>query len=65
MCIRDRLISIDIRLICILAEIPVIAVLGFFPANMDPLMALYPVFFIMAFQWCSFTGVKGLSLIHI
>ena len=22
-------------------------------------MALYPVFFIMAFQWCSFTGVKG------
>lgn len=54
-----RLISIDIRLICILAEIPVIAVLGFFPAHMDPLMALYPVFFIMAFQWCSFTGVKG------
>lgn len=49
----------NLRLICILLEIPVITALGFFPAHMSPLPALYPVFFIMAFQWCAFTGVKG------
>ena len=54
-----RFCSLDLRLICILTEIPVIALLGFIPARTAPLVALYPVFFIMAFQWCAFSGVKG------
>lgn len=49
----------NLRLICILLEIPVVMTLGFLPADMNPMIALYPVFFIMAFQWCAFTGVKG------
>ena len=35
-----------------------IVVLGFLPAEMNPVIALYPVFFAMAFQWCSFKGYK-------
>ncbi len=48
-----RLISIDIRLICILAEIPVIAVLGFFSGEHGPAHGSLSRIFIMAFQWCS------------
>ena len=33
--------------------------LGFLPADMDNMTALYPLFFAMAFQWCSFKGVGG------
>lgn len=49
----------DLKKICVLLELPVVLVLGFFPAEMTHIIALYPVFFIMAFQWCSFTGLKG------
>lgn len=49
----------DLKRLCILLELPVVLALGFLPPGMTPIVALYPVFFIMAFQWCSFTGVKG------
>lgn len=35
-----------------------ILILGFLPEKMNPIIALYPVFFAMAFQWCSFKGYK-------
>ena len=33
--------------------------MGFMPAQMDNMAALYPVFFDTAFQWCSFQGGGG------
>lgn len=36
-----------------------VLILGFLPADMDNLTALFPLFFAMAFQWCSFKGVGG------
>ena len=29
------------------------------PEQMDPVLALYPVFFAMSFQWCVFKGAEG------
>src|SRR5699024_8695302 len=31
----------------------------FFPENMNPILAVYPVFFAMSFQWCVFKGADG------
>jgi uncharacterized membrane protein YoaK (UPF0700 family) len=33
--------------------------LGFFPAEMNNVLALYPVFFAMSFQWNAFPGANG------
>lgn len=30
--------------------------LGVLPAEMDPVLGLYPIFFVMALQWCAFKG---------
>jgi len=32
--------------------------LGFFPADMNILLSLYPIFFAMSFQWSSFSGAQ-------
>lgn len=31
---------------------------SFLPAHMNPVLALYPFFFVTAFQWCAFKGVE-------
>ncbi len=36
-----------------------VLILGFLPAGMDNMLALYPLFFAMAFQWCAFPGYQG------
>lgn len=33
--------------------------LSLFPTDMDPIIGLYPIFFMTAFQWCAFKGAKG------
>lgn len=33
--------------------------IGFFPADMPVLLALYPVFFAMSIQWSTFSGARG------
>ena len=33
--------------------------MGLITAEVNPFVALYPVFFATAFQWCAFTGAKG------
>ena len=32
---------------------------SFFPSTWTPIVASYPIFFAMAFQWCSFKGAYG------
>lgn len=34
-------------------------ILGCLPKEMDLILALYPIFFAAAFQWCAFPGVYG------
>lgn len=54
-----RLCKINLRPGCIILELLVITALGFLPEDMNPMAALYPVFFIMALQWCTFGTIKG------
>lgn len=49
----------NLRYLTLGAEIFTVAALGFFPAQMNPMLALYPIFFIAPFQWCAFGGAAG------
>ena len=51
--------SADLRFISIVIDIFAILLLGFFPSGMSPVVALYPVFFAMPFQWCTFKAPGG------
>ncbi len=51
--------STDLRFISIGIDICAVALLGFLPAGMSPVAALYPVFFAMPFQWCTFKAPGG------
>lgn len=51
--------STDLRFISIGIDICAVALLGFLPAKMSPVIALYPVFFAMPFQWCTFKAPGG------
>ncbi len=48
-------LSLAIDAICAL-------ILGFLPLDLDPVIAIYPSFFAMAFQWCSFPGIDGYTI---
>ena len=51
--------SMDLRYISIGVDICAISLLGFLPSKMSPVIALYPVFFAMPFQWCTFKAPGG------
>lgn len=51
--------STDLRFISIGIDIFAVLLLGFLPAGMSPVVALYPVFFAMPFQWCTFKAPGG------
>ena len=48
--------SVNLKAISIWIDIAAVFFMGFLPAQMDPVLGLYPMFFAMAFQWCSFRG---------
>lgn len=52
-------VSTDLRFISIGIDIFAILLLGFLPSGMSPVVALYPVFFAMPFQWCTFKAPGG------
>lgn len=54
-----RKTALNLKYLVILFEAAAVAVLGFFPENMNPILAVYPVFFAMSFQWCVFKGADG------
>ena len=51
--------SMDLRYISIGIDICAVLFLGFLPSEMSPVIALYPVFFAMPFQWCTFKAPGG------
>lgn len=57
--ILERKIVWNLKYAAIAMDVVGIILLGFFPVNMDPVIALYPIFFLSAFQWCVFKGAKG------
>jgi uncharacterized membrane protein YoaK (UPF0700 family) len=51
--------KLSIHLISVIVDIIAVVMLGFFPENMNDVVALYPLFFITAMQWNAFKGAKG------
>lgn len=51
----------NLRPISLFINYIVVILLGFLPADMDPVLGLYPIFFAMAFQWNSFPGAYGFT----
>lgn len=46
----------NVKLFSVLADLAAVAVCGFIPQEVNPFVALYPVFFATSFQWCAFKG---------
>ena len=52
-------LSADLRVVSLGIDGAAAVILGLFPAEIPPVLGLYPLFFAMAFQWCSFPGAHG------
>ena len=50
-----------LKFISVLIDGLAFVLLAFLPQDMDPFVALYPIFFATAFQWCSFKGADGFN----
>lgn len=51
--------SCNLKLLSVLIDGLACLILGFLPMDLNPIVGLYPIFFAMAFQWCSFKGAYG------
>ena len=51
--------TLNLKYLVVLIEAAAALALGFFPENMSPILAVYPIFFAMSFQWCVFKGAAG------
>ena len=51
--------AVNNKILSILIDGGAVILLGFLPKDMNPVLGLYPIFFAMAFQWCSFKGIGG------
>ena len=51
----------NLKRLSILIDATVLLIIGFYPAEMNAFIALFPVFFATAFQWCSFKGADGFA----
>lgn len=51
--------NIRVKRLSILIDTVCIVILSFIPENVNVVLALYPIFFAMSFQWNSFPGSEG------
>lgn len=59
--LSHKLQKTTLKLVSVLIDGLALILLGFLPEDLDPFVALYPVFFATAFQWCSFKGADGFN----
>lgn len=52
---------IDLQVASLFLDAAAAVMAGLFPADIHPVLALYPFFFATAFQWNSFKGAKGFA----
>lgn len=57
--ILEKKTKCNVKYIALYMECIIIFLLGCLPTDMPPLLALYPMFFMTAFQWCAFKGAQG------
>lgn len=51
--------KINLKYLCIALEMLAVLIVGMIPNTVDPLLSLYPIFFVTAFQWSVFKGALG------
>lgn len=59
--ISRRFRDMDFRYVAVVIDIAACLVLARIPADTDPVLALYPMFFAAAVQWLAFTQADGFS----
>ena len=57
--VLSRKSEANMQILSISIDAAAIIILGFLPYEMDPILALYPIFFAMSFQWNAFSGAYG------
>ncbi len=57
----EKKLKKDSRIFALVFDLAAIICLGLMPVKMDPVLALYPIFFAMPFQWNAFASVYGYS----
>ena len=59
--ILTRKTTVDIQYVSIVMEYAAVFFSAFIPLSVNPVAALYPLFFVTAFQWCAFKGVEDFA----
>jgi uncharacterized membrane protein YoaK (UPF0700 family) len=54
-----KLFKINMKIFSIIIDTIVIVIVAFLPESTNNFVALYPVFFAMSIQWCTFKGAEG------
>ena len=57
--VMSRMTRLDLRIISLALDALAALALSLIPIDIDPFVALYPLFFASAYQWCSFNGAEG------
>ena len=55
----EKKTQIDLKKYALFAEGGCLLILGFLSKDADPVLCLYPIFFMMSTQWCVFHGTGG------
>lgn len=57
--LSHKISDLNLKRISIILDGIVLLVVSFYPEDINSFVALYPMFFATAFQWCSFRGADG------
>ncbi|MBY0757521.1 YoaK family protein [Sellimonas caecigallum] len=57
--VLEKTTSWNLKYPAIVFDLTAVTAVGFVPGTTNPIIALYPVFFATAFQWCVFKGANG------
>lgn len=55
----EKRTKLNLKYLCIGLELLAVLFVGMIPESVDPMLSLYPIFFVTAFQWCVFKGALG------
>lgn len=63
--ILERKLHRRLKYLAIAVEMAIVIILSFFPEKMNPTLAVYPIFFSAALQWCVFPGADGFASANV
>ncbi len=61
----ERRLHRTLKYLVLFIELAAVFSVGFLPAGLHPIIAVYPIFFIAALQWCVFPGADGFTAANV